>query len=165
MTRAIIDVPEVRPALPADTEVLADIWHNAWHEAHENLVPASLVAMRSVNAFRDRLEGMIPRTSVLDLDLGTVGFCTVDGAELEQIFVRQTARGTGVARKLLKDGETRIRANGFAQAHLYCLPANRRAVRFYERTGWLRDGLTVERFRTAQGVVAVRSLKYTKVFE
>jgi len=56
------------------------------------------------------------------------------------LAVSPAARGTGVAGVLLDEAEARARQAGFAQMQLTVRPGNARAVRFYERNGWSRDG-------------------------
>lgn len=60
------------------------------------------------------------------------------------IAVARRARGTGAATELLVAAEQEARRSGFSQMHLTVDTTNARALRFYEREGWVRkesDGL------------------------
>ena len=67
----------LRPAMAADAESIAHIWHAAWHDAHDAHVPAALVADRSPAYFRGRVPDLIGRTTVASDAEGVVGFVTV----------------------------------------------------------------------------------------
>jgi ribosomal protein S18 acetylase RimI-like enzyme len=54
------------------------------------------------------------------------------------IAVDPAARGTGTATMLIDSAEREARARGSASMHLSVHPGNTRAVRFYEREGWVR---------------------------
>lgn len=55
------------------------------------------------------------------------------------IAVRPSAQGSGVAQQLLAETEQAARARGFEHMNLTVDPENGRAIRFYERNGWIRD--------------------------
>lgn len=54
------------------------------------------------------------------------------------VAVDPSTQGTGVGQLLMAEAEARARAAGFASMHLTVHPDNDRAVRFYEKGGWLR---------------------------
>ncbi len=61
-----------------------------------------------------------------------------DGAcEIKRMFVVEQARGRGVARALLEELERRARALGYAIARLDTGPRQMRAMRMYERAGYV----------------------------
>ncbi|MEO1550406.1 MAG: GNAT family N-acetyltransferase [Pseudomonadota bacterium] len=151
---------DMRAANEADTESLAQLWHAAWHEAHDALVPAALRQARSPEQFAARIAAMLPRVTLVETDDGPLGFCAIQGAEVEHLFVHAKARGRGVARSLMKDGLEKIATGGARQAHLFCLHGNRKGMRFYDRTGWQRKGLELERVTLPKGRVTLRSLRY-----
>ena len=63
--------------------------------------------------------------------------------ELYQLFVSPEARGSGLAARLLAEGEARLAARGVGVARLDIGMGNHRAARFYARHGWEETG-TVE---------------------
>ena len=52
--------PVLRAATPDDVPVIARIWHQAWHEAHDGKVPAAVVALRTSEAFLERARVEVP---------------------------------------------------------------------------------------------------------
>lgn len=136
------DMPDTRPATPDDLDALTDIWHDGWHEAHAAHVPNELIDLRDHASLRIRMEAMLKSTDVVGPIGAPIGFCTVTDDEIYQFYVAPAGRGAGTANALIKAGETRIKAAGFATAKLYVLPENPRAQAFYRRNGW--DGDIVE---------------------
>ena len=139
MTRA------VRAARPSETERLAAIWHEAWHDAHAALVPAGLAALRTQAHFAERVEGLRTEDRLLVAGDPALGFAAVDCDELEQLMLAREARGTGAASALAAAACQRIAADGHARAWLLCAVGNERARRFYEREGWHVAAEVVER--------------------
>lgn len=131
---------ELRPAVPEDMTVVADIWHRAWHVAHSGHVPDGLTAGRTLEAFHERTPSRVADTTVAEVGGQVVGFTMVDGDELEQLFVDPDQHGAGIAAPLLAAGEQRIRAAGHDMAWLAVVVGNARARRFYEKHGWSDAG-------------------------
>lgn len=125
-----------RPALPADLPAAARLWHRAWHEAHDPLVPARFAMMRRPEDFATRLAGFGAALRVAGPEGAPVGLCVIRADELHQLFVAAEARGSGVAAALLADGEARLARNGIRRAWLDCVIGNDRALRFYAKHGW-----------------------------
>ena len=150
----------IRPAQAQDLEALAQLWHTAWHEAHDPVVPPALRRARTLEQFTSRMEAMLPRVAVAEGMQPILGFCAIQGQEVEHLFVHAQARGRGVARHLMKNGLAQIAATGGDTAHLFCLHGNRRGMRFYDRSGWTRRGLSLEQVSVPGGRVTLRSLRY-----
>ncbi|MFE7505569.1 GNAT family N-acetyltransferase [Promicromonospora sp. NPDC057488] len=91
-----------------------------------------------------------------------VGFVTVRGEELEQLFVAATHRGSGIAADLLSAGEARIAAAGHPEAWLAVVAGNTRARRFYERAGWSDGGPLDYQAETPEGPVPVSTRRYLR---
>ncbi len=147
----------IRPAVAADLAPLADLappadlWHAAWHDAHAAHVPAELVELRTRDAFEQRLRGFGDRLRVAETPDGLAGLCVVQENRIDQIYVAAAARGTGAAALLLADGEARLRRSGATLAQLDCVIENHRAIRFYEKHFWRRQGVETGTVETAQG--------------
>ena len=124
-----------------DHQAVAQLWHDAWHEAHARHVPAELTAMRSLTAFLHRIAAMGDRARIIGPEGAPLGFCAINGRQIDQLFVAAAARGTGVAAALLTDAEERMRTAGVAAAYLDCIPQNAAAIRFYEKMGWFSTGI------------------------
>ena len=153
----------VRPAEEADLERLTGLWHDAWRDAHLNIVPAELARLRTIDSFRDRLRAALPNVRVVGRPGAPVGFYIVKDDELYQLFVAADARGSGVAAALIADAETRLATNGVEAAWLACAIGNDRAARFYEKSGWRRVGTMVNLAETGDGTFALETWRYEKV--
>ena len=129
----------LRDATAGDAARVAQVWESAWRDGHVGHIPDELLVHRTTRSFVDRTPAMLDRTVVAELGGQVVGFVTLSGDELEQLFVDASARGTGVASLLLAEGARRLRAAG-ATPWLAVVTGNARARRFYEREGWRDAG-------------------------
>lgn len=142
----------IRTAAPADAEALTGLHLDCWDDAYAGLVdPAILAGRRSgvherVERWRRILAGS-GTTLVAEHGTGLVGFVSPGAArdpgvgvadEVYALYVRATWWGTGVGHALL------VAALGDRPAYLWVLEGNDRAIRFYERQGFKRDGGTRE---------------------
>lgn len=152
----------IRPARDADAAVIASIWESGWREAHLGRVPEALVRARTTQTFRSRSLDHVPQTLVATANGAVIGFVVTIADELEQIYVKATSRGGGVASSLLEAAEARIAAAGFSSAWLAVVAENARARRFYERCGWIDDGGFQYAASTQDGPVDVPCRRYTK---
>jgi GNAT superfamily N-acetyltransferase len=115
------------------------------------------VELRTPDDFRRRLPERVDRTTVAVHDGEVVGFVTITGDELEQLFVADAARGTGTAAALIDRGEQQI-AREHDRAWLAVVAGNVRARRFYERQGWVDRG----EFAYGADGITVTCLRYEK---
>jgi len=130
----------IRTPSPDESEALAQLWYDAWQDAHARILPEDFTRARTLANFRERLRATWPGLRVAGLAGAPAGLCAIKHDELWQLFVSAAARGTGVARALLADGEQRLAAAGVKTAWLSCAIGNDRAARFYEKCGWVRAG-------------------------
>jgi GNAT superfamily N-acetyltransferase len=91
-----------------------------------------------------------------------LGFCAIRDDELDQLFVSPEARGTGLAARLLADGEARLAARGVKRAHLLCVIENTHAAAFYARKGWENVGAAIEAVQTENGPFRFKLLRFEK---
>ncbi len=153
---------DARDAEPSEIPRLAQLWLDAWRDAHAALVPAELLALRTLAGFTERLHRMLPDVRVVGPAGEPYGFSRVKDDELDQLFVAATARGTGAAAALLRDAEARLAAAGVVVAWLSCAIGNERAARFYEKWGWHRTGTMISRPETAAGPFPLEVWRYEK---
>jgi GNAT superfamily N-acetyltransferase len=151
----------LRPATDADIEAIAEIWHRAWRDGHVGQIPPALEPHRQPSHFRKRVPPRIPYTTVAAIGGDPVGFVTVHEDELEQLFVAEGARGTGVAVALLRHGERAIAAR-FEVAWLAVAAGNARARRFYEKCGWTDAGGFDYEAEIEGGTLAVPCRRYER---
>lgn len=153
---------ELRTTVEADYAPLARLWHDGWVEAHKDHVPADLTAQRTLEQFLARLVAFGDLARVAGPVGAPLGFCTIHDDELDQLFVGPDARGTGLARDLLADGEARLRRTGVKRAHLLCVIENTRAARFYAREGWENMGVSTETVAGENGGFSFPVLRFEK---
>lgn len=118
----------------ADHEGLLDLWQDSWQAT----MPTIDFAARRPG-FSDYLHGLIAggaRCRVAEAE-GLSGFYTLDGAGyLDQIAVARGHWGDGTARLLIADAK----AHSPGVIDLKVNQQNLRAIRFYERLGFQRQG-------------------------
>ena len=76
-------------------------------------------------------EGLLQNTYVYD-DGVVKGFIQLDGTKVAKLFVEPVLQGNGIGAKLLEFAVTEKQAN-----HLWALEKNVKAIRLYERNGFL----------------------------
>jgi ribosomal protein S18 acetylase RimI-like enzyme len=152
----------VRSAEKTELDRLAAIWHVVWHESHAPLMPAELTRLRTLENFRDRLGALLSEMRVTGPAGSPVGFCIVRDDELYQLYLSAEARGTGAAAALLADAEARLAAGGVKVAWLACAVGNERAARFYEKSGWRREGTEVIEVDTSEGPFSLEIWRFEK---
>jgi GNAT superfamily N-acetyltransferase len=82
--------------------------------------------------------------------------------EIEQVYVAREHRGTGVASRLLSEGERLVVGNGFEDAWLAVVAGNSRARRFYERSGWIDEGAFDYLADGPDGTISIPAHRYVK---
>jgi GNAT superfamily N-acetyltransferase len=152
----------VRPARTEDAAEVAAIWHRGWRQAHLGNVPNELTRARTDRSFRTRAQERVADTTVADVDGGVAGFIMVVGDEVEQVYVGEAHRGTGVAAVLLAEAERQVRAGGHETAWLAVVAGNEPARRFYAKHGWVDEGLFDYQAAGPEAPITVRCHRYTK---
>ena len=156
------DIPRLRAATPDDTAAVARIWYAGWQEAHLGRVPDELVAVRTRETFDERARERCPDTVVAEVAGEVAGFVMVAGDEVDQVYLDEQHRGSGLAARLLAAAEHAVLAGGHTRAWLAVVPGNDRARRFYERRGWRDEGLFDHEAPVADGHVVVPAHRYTR---
>ena len=152
----------VRPAEQFEIDQLAQIWYDAWHDAHAQLVPAELVRLRTLESFKERVQAVLADVRVVGQPGQPLGLCMIKDDELYQLFVSASARGSGVASALIEDAERLLSEKGVETAWLACAIGNERAARFYEKSGWRRVGNMVNNAETSIGTFPLKVWRYEK---
>lgn len=132
--------PLVRRAVAEESDVVARVWHDAWHDGHDGHVPEALLPHRDPDYFARQARALSGSTLVaVDDDGEVLGIVIVSGDEVVQLAVAGSARRGGVGAALLAAAEAEI-AREHDRAWLAVVPGNTRARRFYEKHGWHDEG-------------------------
>ena len=142
----------IAPARVGDAEALTDLHLDVWEEAYADLMPASVfIERRARRAERvASWSGIIASGSSDNLlawsDDRLLGFSStgvgrdpdddLPPLELMALYVRASSYGIGLGHALCGA------AIGDSPAYLWVLDRNHRAIRFYERHGFVFDGAT-----------------------
>lgn len=153
---------DIRAADESEIDFLAALWYDGWQDAHAQILPVELARHRTLESFRQRLQAALSDVRVVGTIGEPLGLCLIKDGELNQLYVTAKARGTGVAARLLADGEARIRRSGMKTAWLACAIGNERAARFYEKNGWHRAGNVVIPLETPDGPFPLEVWRYEK---
>mgnify|MGYP001793675806 CR=1 FL=1 len=134
-----------------DRDELINLWHNGWHDAHANIVPEGVLRYRTLECFEEWFRGSADQFHVA-VDNGVLGFVSMQGSEIVKLYVDPTARGAGIASKLLFHGERELYNEGVTDGVLLCTAGNARAQRFYNREGWILSETFPDRLWLPDGV-------------
>ncbi|MDR7251418.1 GNAT superfamily N-acetyltransferase [Nocardioides sp. BE266] len=143
----------IAPPRVEDAAAIADLQIAAWEEAYADLMPAAVFTERRagrdarVEQWRDIVstgssDNLLAWSADRLLGFSSTGPGRDDPAEglppleLMALYVRASSYGSGVGWALLEA------AIGDADAYLWVLDGNERAIRFYERQGFRFDGAT-----------------------
>ena len=135
------NAPTLRPYRSDDRAAVVRLWHDAWHDGHGAILPAAVVAERSLESFDRRLGPLEAGSLVAEVDGRILGFAAIEGEEIDQLYVAAEARGTGLAAALLAAAEAELVRRGIRDAAIQCSAGNDRAHRFYARAGWRDSGV------------------------
>jgi putative acetyltransferase len=133
------DQLSLRPYTPADEDAAIELWRRTWQRHYPHIDFA-----KRVDWWRERWRNELVPTatiSVAERAGKMVGFVTVDPASgyLDQIVVVPEAWGSDVADLLMAEAR-RISPNGL---DLKVNADNTRAIRFYEKQGFVDAGATI----------------------
>ena len=154
-----------RQAVAEDLAPLARLWWQGWTDAHAAISPPALVRLRTRESFSERMAAALPGVRVIGPAAAPVGFHLIKGDELNQFYVADPARGTGVAAALMMDAEACMAAQGVEIAWLACAVGNPRAARFYEKSGWSSIGVHRHLAETSSGPIPLDVWRYEKRLE
>lgn len=151
----------IRKARADDVEDIAALWNEGWYDGHFEICPAELTAERTIETFTARTASRVDTTYVVESNQ-IDGFFMLEGAEVYQFYVGRSGRGTGLATKLIQAAEEQIASAGHETARLACSVGNDRAARFYEKSGWVRQGVIVENVEISKGTFPIEVWDYHK---
>ena len=125
----------IRPYAEADFEPLTEVWFASWESIGLGIpTPQMKVELREKFP-RDIAAGWSGYVATAGAQI--VGFLTLQGDRLQQLFVAPDLQGRGIGKQLL-DFVKAQRPNGF----YLTTPTKGRAALFYEREGLERGAVT-----------------------
>ncbi|ALM51917.1 GNAT family N-acetyltransferase [Halomonas huangheensis] len=152
----------IRTADQNELNPLAQLWYQSWRDAHAEILPQALVGYRTLESFRARLQSVLSGVRVAGPLGAPLGLCIIKEGGIDQLFVAEKARGTGVAAALLSDAEANLGNLGVQVAWLVCAIGNERAAGFYAKNGWQRTGNVVIQLPVAGGAFPLEVWRYEK---
>ena len=149
-------VPGLRPATPADADALADTVSEGFG-AYRAFAPPGweppgrlelaigiagrLLQDDVVAAVAEAEDGTVAGHAILlPASRSRLGSDDPELGHVEQVFVRRSHWGTGVAARLLASVVAAAPRRGFTTLRLFTPLDHARALRFYAREGWERVG-------------------------
>jgi len=149
----------LRLAVPEDAMAVARVHVRSWQVAYRGLLPDEYLEQLRAEDRAQRYDfthadALKPRT-IVAVDEAEIqsaeihGFATtmpgrdqdLDGfGELCAIYVDPESWGRGVGTALIEAARGHLAGTGFQNALVWVLAGNARAMRFYERDGWIADG-------------------------
>jgi len=164
------DTIAYRDATAADAALLARLHTLSWRATYRGLLPDrylddELDEERAAFWARRMSEqgGALRFVLIAESAGAAIGFvCALrdgepgTGVRVDNLHVLQAFQGRGVAKRLLHDAAAWARALGERRMALHVIEGNRRAVAFYEHTGWRRVGVGEEEV----GGARVTALQY-----
>ena len=147
----------IRDAVPGDAPDFASSQVLAWQDAYAGILDAGYLAGMDVERLTEAWERLLgnPDQGVRRLAV-TVGGTAVGWSgfgrprdavgggtgELHALNLAPAYWSRGLGSALFLASVEGLRAMGYVDAYLWVADGNARAIRFYERHGWCRDGLT-----------------------
>ena len=161
----------MREATPEDTEAIVSVTAAGWREAYRGIVSAEKLAALPIERWRHEVSVGLRRpvddafTYVGEIDGAFAGYCFVAApardadsgaqvAELVAMYVDPAYWRRGIGHALMQAALDRLAGLPYSEAVLWTFAENERAVAFYERHGWRRDG--GEKIHARSGEPAVR---------
>lgn len=145
---------KIESASSEDCRGIAEVHVESWQHAYKGILREENLASLSVTEheamWRRRVQEQQPSHLLVARDAGqVVGFVAFgksreddaheDQAEIWAIYVRPPFWSTGAGRSLWLAASQQICAKGFNVVILWVLASNARAMRFYERAGFVAD--------------------------
>ena len=170
----------IRTATVDDAEHIAAIHNETWQAVYADVMPRQFLdgldLVARTNMWR-RAAGFAPPFGlfIADIDGDVTGFASVgpfrdaDGnrddsvGEVFAIYVAPGHWSTGTGLALMRTGVDHLAGNGLTEVRLWVVTDNPRARRFYERFGFVADGVQrVEDFGADYpGAKPVDEMRYT----
>lgn len=161
----------MREATQDDAEAIVSVTAAGWREGYREIVSPEKLAQLPIDRWRHEVSVGLRRpvadafTYVAEVDGDFAGYCYVaapsreeglgrEVAELVAIYVEPGHWSEGVGGALMGAALERLEGLAYTEAVLWTFRENERAIAFYERHGWRRDG--AEKIHARVGELAIR---------
>jgi len=139
------DSIEIRPIAPSDNIALAKVIRDALTEFGANK-PGTVFFDPTTDALYELFRAAGATYFVATIQDEIVGGCGIfptdnlpsGTCELVKLYLKNTARGTGLGKKLMLQSMEWAKANGYTQVYLESMPELAKAVSIYENVGFTR---------------------------
>jgi GNAT superfamily N-acetyltransferase len=163
----------VREATPEDAEAIVSVTAEGWHKGYREIIAPEKLASLPIERWRHQVSVGLRRpvddafTYVAEIDGEFAGYCYVAApsrearlgreiAELVAMYVDPGRWSEGVGRALIEAALGRLEDMPYSEAVLWTFKENERAIAFYERHGWRRDGAEEIHPRSGEPTVRMR---------
>ena len=130
---------------PEEIRGKAYVHWKSWQETYPGMVDAGYLQHLTLESCEERAFRWTSDTWVAKLDGTVVGFAAFGvsreepgAGELYALYVLRDFQGQQIGRRLMQLGLQEL--SGCKRIYLWALAANEKALRFYERFGFHRDG-------------------------
>jgi ribosomal protein S18 acetylase RimI-like enzyme len=165
---------EIQAATADDCRAVAEVHVESWQAAYRGILPEQYLASLSVAEreamWRRMVEQQPSHLLVARAAEQVVGFIAfgasrdegapIDRAEIWAIYVRAASWSSGAGRCLWLEALQRIEAEGFKSVSLWVIARNERAIRFYERAGFVVEPKSRKSFEL--GGTTLEELRYVR---
>lgn len=150
---------KIRKAEITDSKGIATVKVKSWQKTYRGLIPDSFLDSMSIQDYKEKIEKQLKENTegkyhnlVFIEDSQIVGIltvgCNTDGdlpkeyGQLYSIYLLPGYEGMGIGSKLLVEGLSLLRTDGYKKATLWVLDTNTKARSWYEHKGWEVEGKT-----------------------
>lgn len=165
---------EIQPATSEDCRVIAEVHVASWQHAYRGILSEQYLASLAVDEREAMWRRMVERQPshllVVRANGQVIGFVAFGAsrdegaphnrAEIWAIYVKASSWSSGAGRLLWLEALQRIVAEGYKSVSLWVISGNERAVRFYERAGFVVEPESRKSFEL--GGATLEELRYVR---
>lgn len=169
--------PVIRQAVLSDAGAIAAVHVASWRESYQGMVPDDYLAALDVDqraaSWRAALESGTPEiwvASDADRVVGWIAFAAARDAdaapttgEIWALYLRRSHWQRQLGAALLKTACACLSQRGFESVVLWVFARNERARRFYERSGFQAETLSLRQFEL--GGAQIDELRYSRALD
>jgi ribosomal protein S18 acetylase RimI-like enzyme len=163
---------QIEPATSEDCRGIAEVHVESWQHAYQSILPEQYLASLSVparEAVWRRMQERRPSHLLVARNAGQiVGFVAFgasrdedapqDQAEIWAIYVKPDFWSVGAGRLLWLAASRQVQAEGYNTVGLWVIAGNQRAIRFYQRAGFMAE--PESRRQSELGGVVLEEVRY-----